>query len=363
MAGELFIDVAGMNSVYNQLQRGVDAADEAVAHIERHCSLSRVQQGLIVQMLTPHEVAYAEMTGALTRLRSLTQGTATQVNGAQVGYSQEDLRTAATLDSRYEGAASPDVLASELAQERLRLPTVHSGFADVQEPGAHLVAPRNPQAEFWAFNPAVDLLSPFAYLRQAAIWVFSHDPFELWTEWFAGDWDSYIKAGMAMEHAGSAAGAIADNLAAGAVALPAVWRGNAAEHFQEYELELAKAARSLRELGANFNTLYQQSAECVKNFYEVFSGFIVKMFDALLMVSIGLAGGSAMIATFAGAVVGFSVALTYAIYAAELYKKISDAYTHSENALKAIAGTAAAQRASADLTDLPAIQPYQHPGN
>ncbi|SDS17377.1 hypothetical protein SAMN04489716_0182 [Actinoplanes derwentensis] len=209
----------------------------------------------------------------------------------------------------------------------------------------------------------VDLISPFAYLRQAAIWVFHHDPFELWTEWFAGDWDSYILAGVAMANAGAAAGSIGDNLAAGAVAVPSVWRGNAAENFQEYELRLAVAARSLQQLGDTFNTLYRESAECVKNFYDVISGFIVKMVDALLGVSIGRASGTAMIATLAGSVIGYSVALSYAVYAVDLYQEMSNASTHAENALKAIGGSMAALKASADLTELPSIEPYRIAGN
>ncbi|GLY05492.1 hypothetical protein [Actinoplanes sp. NBRC 101535] len=54
------------------------------------------------------------------------------------------------------------------------------------------------------------------------------------------------------------------------------------------------------------------------------------MFDALLMVSIGLAGGTAMIVTLAGSVIGYSVALSYGIYAIQLYQQISNAYTNAE---------------------------------
>ncbi len=363
MGGELFIDVAGVNSLYNQLQRAADDTEDSLSYVERHSDLSPFQQGLWTQVLTPHEVARHEMTTSLARLRLLVANAATQVNLAQVEFSREDLRAARDLDHTRPGAVDPNVLASRLTQERLRIPPGGSPFADPAEPVDHLVTPQDPKAEFWSFNPMVDLISPFAYLRQAAIWVFDHDPFELWTEWFAGDWDSYILAGAAMANAGTAAGAIGDNLAAGAVALPSVWRGNAAENYQEYQLRLAGAARSLEDLGNNFNALYRESAECVKNFYDVFSGLFVKMIDSLLLVSIGLAGGTAMIATFAGSVIGYSVALSYAIYAIDLYNEMSSAFTHAENALKAIAGSMAALKASAELTGLPTIEPYRSPGN
>jgi hypothetical protein len=363
MGGELFVDVAGINQLHNQLRRAGDDAENALEYLRQHCKLSSIQQGLIVQMLTPHEVAYQEMTAALSRLRSLTDNAATQVNSAQVTYARTDLRSAADLDRSYPDATKANILANALTQERLQLPAGHASFSDSVCAAAHLSAPSDPAAEFWSFNPIVDLISPFAYLRQAAIWVFGHDPFELWTEWFAGDWDSYIMAGAAMARAGATAGAIGDNLAAGAVATPVVWRGNAASNFQAYDLMLADAARSVQNLGADFHQLYQESAECVKNFYDVISGFLVKMFDALLMVSIGLAGGTAMIATVAGSLVGYSVALSYAVYAAEIYQQISSAYTNAENAMKAIAGSIAALEASSDLTNMRDIPPYQHPGS
>ncbi|MEU4563629.1 hypothetical protein AB0F72_35070 [Actinoplanes sp. NPDC023936] len=363
MGGELFVDVAGIDQLHNQLRRASDDAANTLEYVQRHCDLSPVQQGLFVQALTTHEVAYLGMTTALSRLRSLADNTATQVNSAQVAYARTDLDAAADLDRSYPGATDANVLTADLTQERLQLPAGHASFTDTVCAATLLATPSDPAAEFWSFNPIVDLISPFAYLRQAAIWVFKHDPFELWTEWFAGDWDSYIIAGVAMSHAGATAGAIGDNLAAGAVATPVVWRGNAAENFQDYDLRLANAARSVDELGAAFNKLYQQSAECAKNFYDVISGFLTKMFDALLMVSIGLAGGTAMIATLAGSVIGYSVALSYGIYAIQLYQQISNAYTNAENLMKAIAGSAAALKDSSDLTTMREIQPYRHPGS
>ncbi|WP_328468781.1 hypothetical protein OHA21_00030 [Actinoplanes sp. NBC_00393] len=363
MAGELFVDVAGMNSLYNHLRAAGDDAEDASIYVRKHCDLSSAQQGIITQVMTPHDHAYEEMTAALSRLRSLINSAATQVNMAQVEYSQRDLASAADLDRGYPGAENPGVLASSLAQERFQLPAGHSSFSNVRDAAEHLTTPQDPKAEFWSINPVVDLISPFAYLRQAAIWVFNHDPFELWTEWFAGDWDSYITAGEAMARAGDAAAAIGDNLAAGAVVMPVVWRGNAAENFQEYDLRLAAAARSVQELGRNFKELYDQAADAVKSLYDVVSGLIVKMFDALLIVSIGLAGGTAMVATFAGAVVGYSVALSYAIYAIDLYNEIATVYGNAEAMIKAIGGSITALKSSAELMELPNLEPYRRPGN
>ncbi|GLY05491.1 hypothetical protein [Actinoplanes sp. NBRC 101535] len=70
MGGELFVDVAGIDQLHNQLRRASDDAANALEYVQRHCDLSPVQQGLFVQTLTTHEVAYLQMTTALSRLRS-----------------------------------------------------------------------------------------------------------------------------------------------------------------------------------------------------------------------------------------------------------------------------------------------------
>ncbi|SDS17409.1 hypothetical protein [Actinoplanes derwentensis] len=77
------------------------------AYIGRHGNLSRVQQGLFTQAFTPHEVAYHEMTTALSRFRGLTRNAATQVNIAQVEYSREELRAARDLDVTRPGRGGP----------------------------------------------------------------------------------------------------------------------------------------------------------------------------------------------------------------------------------------------------------------
>ncbi|MBB4747788.1 hypothetical protein [Actinoplanes lobatus] len=363
MAGELFVDVAGVNSIYNQLQRAGDSADDALSYVKQHCDFGINAQGWLMLFARPHEKAYEQMTTALSRIQELSRSAATQVNMAQVEYSQTDLEAAAALDGSYPGAADPNVLANSITQERLQLPASHESFSDVGNPADHLVAPKDANAEFWSINPLADLISPFAWLRQAAIWVFNHDPFEYWTEKFSGDWPSYIEAGVAMRKAGEAAGAIGDNLAAGAVAVPSVWRGNAAEGFQDYELRLATGARSLQETGNRLGDLYNQAADAVKNIYDVVAGLMMKLLDILLMISVGLAAGTATFYTFAGAVVGFSVALSYAVYAWQVYDKIAKVYGDGEAIIKAIAAAIDAVEASAHITNMAKLEPYRHPGN
>jgi uncharacterized protein YukE len=364
VSGELFVDVAGVNSVYNQLRRASDSSDDALSYVRQYAGMGFADQGLILALvLGPHERAYEKMTTALSRLRDLSAGAATQVNLAQVEYSRTDLAAAAALDRSYPGAVDSSGLANSVTHEQGRLPQGHASFADVGDPTSALTSLKEPKVELWSINPLADLVSPFAWLRQTAIWVFNHDPFEYWTEKFAGDWSSYVEAGVAMRKAGAAAGIIGGNLAAGAVAVPSVWRGNAAENFQEYELELAAGARAIQEAGTQLGELYEQAAEAVKNIYDVIAGLIMKLLDILLVISIGLAGGAAMFYTFAGAFVGFSVALSYAVYAWQVYNQIAGIFGNGEAIIKSIAATIDTIDASAQVVNIAKLEPYRHPGN
>jgi uncharacterized protein YukE len=363
MAGELFVDVAGVNSIYNQLRRAADSADDALSYVRQHAGMGLNAQGLLLAFfLDPHKNAYDKMKTALTHLRDLSGSTATQVNLAQVEYSQTDLAAAAALDGSYPGATDSQGLANSVAHEQVHLPTGHDPFTDVGDPAIALASLMEPKVELWSINPLADLISPFAWLRQTAIWVFNHDPFEYWAEKFSGDWAGYVRAGLAMSKAGQAAGLIGDNLAAGAVAVPAVWRGNAAENFQEYELKLAGGARSLQEAGEKLGDLYEEAAAAVKNIYDVAAGIMMKLLDTLLIVSIGLAGGAAMFYTFAGAVVGFSVALSYSVYAWQLYNQIASIFGNGEAILKTIAATIDTADASSQVINIDRLEPYRHPG-
>ncbi|GAA1656944.1 hypothetical protein [Actinoplanes couchii] len=364
MGGELFVDVAGMNSIYNQLQRASDHSSDVLTYVRRHAGMGISAQGwLLALFLRPHEKAYEKMTDAISRIRDLTDSVATQVNIAQVKYSRTDLEAAADLDRGYPGATNSRALASSLTQEKLRLPDGHDSFADTGNPASRLVAPVGPETELWSINPLADLVSPFAWLRQTAIWVFGHDPFEYWAEKFSGNWSSYQEAGAAMRRAGNAAGIIGDNLAAGAVSVPLVWRGHAAENFQEYELTLAAGARSVQEAGSKLGDLYHQASDAVKNIYDVVAGIIMKLLDILLVISIGLGAGAATFYTFAGAVVGFSVALSYSVYASQSYNQVAKIYGDGEAVLKAISASIDAVAASSQTVEISDLESYRHPGN
>ncbi|GLY05003.1 hypothetical protein Acsp01_53820 [Actinoplanes sp. NBRC 101535] len=358
---QLYVDTNGLNQLYNQMQRASDDAANTLDYVHKHCDLSFVDVGLIMRLISPHRKAYGELTSALERLQQLTQTAGTQVNRAQVAYSQTDLQAAAALDAAYPGAKDADTLRRALAEQQD--PGVGgAAFADVTEPAQFL---RNPEyaigIEMWAINPMVDLISPAAWLRQTIIWVFGHDPLEGWASQFSGDWKAYVHCGQAMGQAGGTARAIGRNLIAGAMDVPEAWRGNAADGFREWDLSLGNATAELEQICQQYNTLYDQAAEAIKKLYDVTAGLISDLLDLMLVISGALAAGTATLVSAIGPITGYSIAAYYAWQAWDLYNEISKFYGQAEDLLKLIGGWIGGVSAALAVKDIPTIAPYHHP--
>jgi uncharacterized protein YukE len=359
---DLYVDVPGLNGLYNQLQRAQGDAADALDHVRKHCDLPVVDVGYIQLLIGPHGRAYRNVTSALERLQRLTQDAATQINRAQLDYGRTDLESAKTLDASYPGAKNQAVLAGALTPHRPDLAPRVVGFADVDEPTRVLT---NPQyvvgIEMWSINPMADLVSVSAWLRQTIISVFGHDPLDGWASQFSGDWRAYVNCGAALSQAGAAAKLIGDNILAGAAALPQVWRGNAADGAQEWMLELGLAAHGLAGVCSDYYRLYMQAAEAIKKLYDVVAGLTTDLIDLLIIISGAMAAGAATVASVFGPIAGFSIAAYYSWQAYDLYKEISTYYGLAEDALKLIGGTIAGVDALLSINKVPDVQPYHHP--
>ncbi|QGN48614.1 hypothetical protein GKC29_18465 [Micromonospora sp. WMMC415] len=360
-----YVDPAGMDGLYNLLHRASGDAKDVLGYTTRHCDLSFDQQGLLFLLAGPHREAYRQMTHGLERLATLTQTAATQVNLAQREYATADATAAARLDASYPGASDAARLRGTLTTGRPDLwPAVaRAPFADVAEPAARLVPPNYATGiEMFKINPLADLVSPAAWVRQVSVWLFGHDPFEGWGQAFSGDWDSYIYCAAAWRIIGNALDDIGRNLIAGTADVPTVWRGNAAEAEQEYQLTLGSATCALHPLCDQYGTLYSQAAEAAKHLYSVVTGLIGKLIDVLIIINAAAAVGTATIETGVGAVAGYGVAAYYAWQAYDLYNEISTFYGNAEATFKAIAGSIAMVKAGMAVAALPDLKPYTHPG-
>ncbi|WBB91447.1 hypothetical protein [Verrucosispora sp. WMMC514] len=360
-----YVDVNGMDGVYNVLHRASQDAAEGLHYMTRHCDLTFDQEGLIFMLAGPHQTAYRRMSEGLERLKKLLQSAATQVNLAQGEYVTSDADVAADLDRTYPGASDPSRLRGTLAgptRPDLWPAAVRSPFADVVEPTARLVPPSYiTGVEMFQINPMSDLLSPAAWVRQVSVWLFGKDPFESWGKAFSGDWNSYVHCAAAWRIIGNSMDDIGRNLITGAADVSTVWRGNAAEAEQEYQLSVGLAARALHPVCDQYADLYSKAAEAAKQLYSVVTGLISKLIDVLIVINAAAAVGTATIKTGVGAVIGYSVAGYYAWQAYDLYDEISSFFGNAEMVFKGIAASIEMVKAGMEVASLPDLEPYQHP--
>ncbi|RKR91982.1 hypothetical protein BDK92_6413 [Micromonospora pisi] len=359
-----YVDPAGLDGLYNVLHRASGDADDTLRYTIQHCELEFDERGWISIFAGSHESAYTRMTEALERLRALTSSAATQINMAQRDYAASDTSAAARLDQDYPGAQDPAAIRGMLATGRTDLwpTTERPPFSDVAEPARHLVPPNYATSiEMWQINPLTDLISPAAWLRQVSVWLFGHDPFEGWGSAFSGDWESYVHCAAAWRIVGNTIFDVGRNLTASAAGVPAVWRGQAAEAEQEFQVALGAAAMALRPACDRYADLYLQAAEAVKHFYAVITSLISKLIDVLIIVNLASVVGTATIETGIGAVAGYSVAAYYAWQAYGLYKEISKIYGNAETTFRGMAGTIAMVRIGLEFAALPDLKAYRHP--
>jgi hypothetical protein len=343
---EFFVDAVGLSGLSRQLARAADDAFDVLDYTKRQCHLDWPSEGLLMKLLGPHDQIYASVTGSLGRLQDLAGGASGQVALAADGYASADRDSELRL-----APASPQTSGAGPA----------AGFADVASPGEHLTDPGTVgSAPMWSINPLTDLVSPAAWVRQVTITLFGHDPFDEWTRALSGDWASYVHCGAALSRVGDGAYDIGRNLLAGARDAEQVWRGDAADAERNFQVTLGGATTSFRDACASCATLYGRAADAVSKLRDVTGDLIAGLLDALIMVNLASAAGTALIETGVGALAGYGLAAYYAERAYHLYQQIARCYSATEDLFEALGATIGSVRADLDVPDLPAVSPYRY---
>jgi hypothetical protein len=349
---EFSLDAAGLTGLSRQLARAADDAFDVLDYTKRQCDLDWPAEGLLMKMLGPHDHVYASVTGALGHLQDLTAGASGQVDLALDDYLDTDRATAARLDAAYPQA--------NVLPDAGPIPA-HPAFADVATPGEHLTDPGVVgAAPMWSMNPLTDLVSPAAWVRQVSITLFGHDPFDGWARALSGDWASYVHCGAALSRAGDGTYDIGRNLLAGAADAAGVWEGNAADAERDFQVTLGDATVSFRDACATFAGLYGQAADAASSLRDVAGDLITGLLDALIMVNLASAVGTALIETGVGALAGYGVAAYYTAQAYQLYQQIARCYSTAEDLFEAMGAAIGSVRADLDVPDLPTIGPYRY---
>jgi hypothetical protein len=339
------LEAAGLSALSRLLSRASDDAFDVLDYTKRQCDLDWRAEGLLMKLLGPHDHAYASVTGALARLQDLSAGASGQVALAAQDYTDTDSAAARRLDDAYAKAS----------------PAGTADFTDVADPGLHLSDPGVVgQSEMWSINPLTDLISPSAWLRQVSISLFGYDPFDEWARGLSGDWASYVHSGAALARAGEGAYDIGRNLLAGASQADAVWQGSAADAERQFQTTLGSKTEGVRDACLQFSELYGKAADAAASLRDVAGDLITNLLDALIMVNLASAAGTALIETGLGAIAGYGIAAYYATQAYQLYQEISLLYTTAEDTVEALGAAIGSVHAEVDVPDLTVVQPYRY---
>ena len=306
---DFFVDPSGLRALSGMLAGAGGDARDTLDYTRRHCTLSWDRRGLLMLVADPHGKAFGRVTGALGRLRDLSDGAAAQVGRAAGGYASADHVAAAAMDATFPGAADPRGLHGTLHQSRpdllpSRTPFAHAGV--VLTPPAY-----ESQTDVFTLNPLTDLLSPAAWIRQVAVWLFGADPFEPWLTAYSGDWRAYEHCMHAWPHIGAAALATGGDLITGAADVTAVWRGRAAEAEQEFQLLLGGAETALGPACDEYARLYPMAVDACRQLYAATGDHRGQLIDALIIVNVAGIVGTATIETGVGALTGYAAAAYY----------------------------------------------------
>jgi hypothetical protein len=140
-----------------------------------------------------------------------------------------------------------------------------------------------------------------------------------------------------------------------------VWRGNAAEAEQEFQVLLGVATMALKRACHDYSRLHRDAAEAATQLFAAVSGLIGQLLDLLIIINAAAAIGTATVETVVGPIAGYAVAAYYAWQAYELYKRIASFYGAAEITLRGIAGMIGAVQSGQELVKLPTLKPYRHP--
>jgi hypothetical protein len=340
---EFSVDAAGLSGLSRLLSRASDDAFDVLDYTKRQCGLDWRAEGLLLKLLGPHEHAYTTVTAALARVQDLSAGAAGQVALAAQDYAETDLAAARRLGPAYGNEPAP------------------ADFADVADPGGHLTDPGVVGGSaMWSINPLTDLISPASWVRQVSVTLFGYDPFDEWARDLGGDWASYVHCGAAMARAGEGAYEIGRNLLAGATRAEAVWQGSAGDAEREFQTSLGTATEQVNDACQEFSRLYGEAADAAANLRDVAGDLISDLLDALIMVNLASAVGTALVETGIGAIAGYGIAAYYATQAYQLYQEIARCYSIAGDAVEALSAAIGTIHADVDVPGLTAVQPYRY---
>lgn len=181
---------------------------------------------------------------------------------------------------------------------------------------------------------------------------------------FAGDWESFAKAGDAMSNIGNFDAAYSQNLAEGKDAMFQGWKGHAADAANRYFTPLSEAVKAEQDALDKVATEVHTVAFGVWGIAKTVDSLLESLLDALIGAGIALAAAAASSETIIGGIIGGAAAAWEIKEAATIWKQLLEAHDKAYNLAIAFSGTCAGLLGALHgLKDHPLpAGAYDHPG-
>ncbi|WP_203702525.1 hypothetical protein [Asanoa iriomotensis] len=348
-----------MNAFARQVMRAAEDTTSIRSYLVPYADAPRVGGDAFKIAQQAHDQAAATIDRTLTRIISLLEESAPELDRAAAYFRRTDVGAAAALDHFLVGSEACPTTAVEL--ELANNPCVYTTFVDSRDVQSCL---RPPGPAETPANPLgfMDMISPSHWANEAFSVVFGFDPIGRAQQWLFGDWEAFAAMSPVTTNVGDALAAMAYNVQTGAAVLQDVWAGNAGEGAYRFFTDANDAVFTLRDPLGSLSESYSVMAGAVWSMGEALGGVIKALLDSAIIAGIAAAAGTATAYTGVGPVVGYALAAGEVANMLRLWGKATALYQGMYAAVLFFQGSVIAELVNLDQLKIPDLGGrYTHP--
>lgn len=286
----------GVAKLTAQIDRARADAEQAKAHVTRHCTLSLGEMGLLpdtwgITGVHRKTVQLVERTldGLARRAEYVVDG----IQASVADYQTVDDETSQVFSTIAAMLPSQGSLPPSYSRYGLTFPGV--SFSDLAEPTDVLRDPgTGAKEQLWQFELwSLNWFIPSSYVREFVREVAGRDVFQDVTVVISGDWMLFQRAKWVWVQLGTFCKQLGKNLARAAYDLRDVWKGREAEAAERYLLALANTTTDFSQFCRELVAQYSNAETAAQEFNEVASGALA---DIATNTLLGIAARSGLTA-------------------------------------------------------------------
>lgn len=324
---------------------------DARTHTEEFVRLDASKTGpMYTSVMDKTSAMREDVVSLLQQLGAALSGSAVEIGRTADEYDSDDDEAAAELDAAFPVEDSPHVARWGQAVYT----TTPSSVLDVQGPTAPSEA--REFEDYVAEILTTDWLSPSAAVNQLIDFFFDYDPVEEVVKNFSGNWNSMYLCASALDNLGAYFKGMSLMIPQSASMGINNWTGNVADAALGYFSRLGEQCAPWMDAVQAPGNSYRVVADSMKIWAEALGSAMTTIMDALLFAIVCAAGGTALIETVIGAIIGYLAMFGgLGVVAFNVYR-VTEVITEAYDAiiaLGAVIGTATQLMVPGEITFTP----------